>query len=166
MNLVANAVIEAHDSTSMGWIIGWPLWIVGLLVVLVFAVGVLWAGLDDGDGVLSFFGGLLMLVFVGLLVLMLSPFGMYPSGGSDFHSWKVKQGVVVDVGKRLVPAGEKSMEEKVVITFQGSDQEYGVTDTRAALLKKGDTAVIKCKKAYDWGSVPGYDCKWVQRIPK
>lgn len=157
-------MIEVHESTSMGWMIGWPIWIVGLLILLVFAVACMWAA--EGDFGITALGVVLALVFVGLTVLMFSPFGMYPTGGSDFHKWKPKQGEVTNVGKRLVSSGKDSMEDKIVITFKGSNQQYGVTDTRAALVKEGDTLVLKCKKAYDWGSIPGYDCKFIQWIPK
>lgn len=156
--------VDVQESWSMGWMIGWPAWIIALLIVLFLAVVCTWAAFDESDGMLGFFGVCLWVAFVGLLILMLSPFGMYPAGGSDFHKWKPKSGEVTQVAKRLVPNGD-SMEEKVVIVFKGSTQEYGVTDTRAALVEKGDTVVIKCKKAYDWGSIPGYDCKWIQRIP-
>jgi hypothetical protein len=155
-------MIEVQESWSIAYLVGWPLWIIGLLVILFLAIACFWAA--EGDGMLNFFGVLLSLTFVGLLVLMLSPFGMYPTGGSDYHKWKPKQGVVNEVGKRLLPSGE-SMQEKIVITFKGDPQEYGVEDTRAALLKPGDQAVIKCKRAYQWGSAHGYDCRFVQRIP-
>lgn len=157
---------EVHESWSMGYLIGWPVWIIVLLFLLVCAGGLLFSGMDEGEGVLIGTGIAAVIVWIGLVVLFFSPFGQYPTGGDDYHKWKPKQGEVTQVAKRLVAAGDKSMEEKVVVVFKGSTQEYGVTDTRASLVEKGDVVVLKCKKSYEWGGVPGYDCKFIARTPK
>jgi hypothetical protein len=154
--------VLVSDSWSLGWVVGGPIAIVTLLVLLVVVIAC-FAFDEEGGGIIGglFFG----LIGTALLAFFLTPWGFYPFGGSDFHKYKVKSGEVSQISKRLVPSGD-SMEEKIVVRFAGSNQEYGITDTRAALVEKGDAVIIKCKKSYDFGSIPGFDCKFVSSTPK
>jgi hypothetical protein len=86
--------------------------------------------------------------------------GMYPWKW-EYHQWQPVSGTVATVDSRLVPTGAKSMEDKFVVTFDGNPQQYGVLDTRAATLRKGDDLVITCVKRWQWSGTHGYDCNFV-----
>lgn len=145
-------------SWSIGYLVGWPVWVILLVAIAIVA----WAFFSDDEPA----AGLgWTAAFIGTLIFMLSPWGLYPTGGADYHKWSPKSGEVESVNKRLV-SKDKSMEEKYVIVFKGSPQEYGVEDTRAALIQSGDKVVVKCKRHYQWGSTPGYNCRWVSRTAK
>lgn len=145
------------DTISMGTLIGLP--IAALLVLGCLAVSLIGlSGVRYGDefGWSFVIGGVLAaLVVVGVTGVLMWPWK------HDYHHWVDKGGVVEEVSKRLVPAGDKGMQEKYVFVIDG--YPYGVLDTRAALVKPGDHVAIACKKAFEWG-VPqesnGWDCKW------
>lgn len=153
--------VLVSDSWSLGWILGGPIAIVLLLLLLICTIGCF----AERSGEAIFGGVCCGLLGTALLAFFLTPWGFYPFGGSDYHKYKVKSGEVSQISKRLVASGD-SMEEKIVVRFAGSNQEYGITDTRAALVEKGDAVIIKCKKAYDFGSVSGFDCKFISSTPK
>jgi hypothetical protein len=45
--------------------------------------------------------------------------------------------------------------------FKINGQQYGVDDTRAALVKVGDTVNLNCTKQFVFGSTNnGYACNW------
>jgi hypothetical protein len=156
------------ESWSLGWIIGGPIAIILLLLILAATIACFRLAFAEPGEYGFWMGAGITVGLIGMLLtaFFMTPWGFYPTGGSDYHKYKPKTGEVSEVGRRLLPSGEKSMEEKIVVRFKGSNQEYGVTDTRAALLKPGDTLVIKCKKSYDFGSVAGFDCKYVSATPK
>jgi hypothetical protein len=86
--------------------------------------------------------------------------GMAFTTSSDYHAWNVKQGTVEQMSKRLI-ATENGMSERVVFKIDG--QPYGVDDTRATLVKVGDTVSLRCKKDYEWGiprEAHGWACRW------
>lgn len=136
---------------TAGTLIGLPLLAVLLLAVAAFAAlafyeeGPLW-------GVTVLLGGWLFFGTFGAI-------GFYPFQKA-YHYWTPVTGTVAEVDKRLVRDGG-GMSEKVVIRFEDDPQQYGIEDTRAALLRKGDEASLLCKKAHQWGpSVDGFDCRW------
>jgi len=86
--------------------------------------------------------------------------GMYP-WKAEYHHWTPKSGVVDTVDSRLVPSGDKSMEQKFVVSFVGEDQQYAVIDTRAAGVKPGDRLTITCVRRWQWSGTHGYDCNFV-----
>lgn len=141
----------------MGSLIGLP---IAALIVLICLVTI-WIGTlgirDHDEFGWSFVigGALVALITVGVTGALMWPWK------HDYHFWVDKGGVVEQVSKRLVPAGEKSMQEKYVFVIDG--RPYGVLDTRAALVKVGDRVDIACKRAFEWGvpqSANGWDCKW------
>lgn len=116
---------------------------------------------QDRAGLAGFsIGGFVVLA----LVVVGSLFALYPYSG-EYHSWRVHEGTVAQIASRLVASGEKGggTDQKFVVTFKGSSQEYGVVDTRAALVKPGDHLQITCIRRHQWGAgVDGYDCRWDQ----
>lgn len=79
----------------------------------------------------------------------------------DYHHWVDKSGRVERVSQRLVSNGSNGMSQKFVVVIDG--KPYGIDDTRAALIHKGDMVRLRCKKAYQYGvsrSAHGWDCRW------
>lgn len=145
--------IALADTPTLGLLIGLP---VGILITVLSFGAAAWGAFlwDDYDKGFVVVPGLL----AGIVALAGTCIALWP-WKHDYHYWVEKSGTVQAIGKRLVPAGDSGMQEKYVITLNG--KPYGVTDTRAALLRVGDQANIVCKKAYEWGSTDhGWDCRW------
>lgn len=141
-----------YQDATLGWTIGLPIWVILLVATPIITGLMMWA--DPYNKAASAFWG--ALAWVGVLVI-----GMWIAWplDSDYHHYRDVGGTVERVNKRMVPSGENSMEEKVVVQIDGNP--YGVKDTRGALLEKGDKVKLRCVKAYDFGSpVHGWDCKW------
>lgn len=153
MHILANGLT---DSWSLGTLIGLP--IAGffvLLAVIALAVGIYLFCDDMPEGIATIFGALGALV----LIVGITAFAYFPFD-SDYHKWKVTTGDVQTVDKRMLATDGGGMEEKFVVTFKGDSMEYGVADTRAASLKKGDHLTLKCKRAFQFTGTDGYDCVW------
>jgi hypothetical protein len=124
--------------------------LVGMVVGYLFA----WSVYDKGRLVAftSIAGG---------LILLLVAVGMWP-WKHDYHYWIDKRGTIEQVSKRLVSDGDNGMQEKIVVRLDTG--VFGVTETRATLLKRGDKIHLRCKRAYEWGTpyqAHGWDCKYV-----
>jgi hypothetical protein len=78
----------------------------------------------------------------------------------EYHSWQTTTGTVQTVSNRLVSTGEKSMEQRFVVAFTDGRQR-SCDDSRCSLLRPGMTLTLRCKRAYQWGATPGYDCNYV-----
>jgi hypothetical protein len=78
----------------------------------------------------------------------------------QYHSWQTTSGTIQTVSKRLVSTGDKTMEERYVVQFSDGRQR-ACDDTRCSLLHPGMTLTLRCKRAYQWGATPGYDCNYV-----
>ena len=140
------------DTPTLGLLIGLPIAV--LLVLACVVVAVLGFTSNDYDGPKLGWGSTLC----ALAVVIGASLALWPFK-HDYHFWVEKEGTVTAISKRLVPAGDKGMQEKIVVTLGG--QPYGITDTRAALVKRGDWLSLGCKKAYEWGSPNhGWDCRW------
>jgi hypothetical protein len=102
---------------------------------------------------------------LGLFVVFLVVWwwGMAFTFSGDYHAWNVKEGTVTAVNKRIVSTGENKISERYVLRFEDGNQ-YGVDDTRASLVQRGDVVRLKCKKDYEWG-IPreshGWACRWL-----
>jgi hypothetical protein len=106
------------------------------------------AGLAGGLGLAL---GLVMLVppIVGLSMVNFD---------SDYMAYKPVSGKVEQIASRQIADG-KSMSQRFVFKING--QQYGIDDTRAALVKEGDTVNLNCTREYVWGSTNnGYACNW------
>lgn len=139
---------------TAGTLVGVPL----LAIVLVIGIGIgvmLLKSSYSGDHG----AGLGFLLGTPVAVLLCAVIFLWPFS-KEYHYWTPVTGTVEQVDKRLVADGE-GMSEKIVVRFKDDPQQYGIEDTRAALLKPGDEATLLCKKAHQWGpSVDGYDCRW------
>lgn len=97
-----------------------------------------------------------------MAVLMAAPTGYYPYK-AEYHQWQPRSGVVAQVSKRLVGNGDSGMSEKIVVRYKDDGGEFGCEDTRCALVEVGDTLDLKCKRAWQYASVSGYDCRFIAR---
>lgn len=143
------------DTPTLGLLLGVPVAL--LLIAAGVAALVLASRADDYDAPWLFWTGLgTVVVTLGITVFAMWPFK------HDYHFWVPTEGKVEAVSKRLVPAGDKGMQEKFVFRLEDG-RLRGVLDTRAALVKVGDTVKLKCKKSYEWGvsyDSHGWDCRW------
>lgn len=98
-------------------------------------------------------------IVVALVIAFITQIGFMVVGyNSDYLAYKPITGTVEQIASRQIADG-KGMSQRFV--FKISGQEYGVDDTRAALVKEGDTVSLNCTKQFVWGSTNnGYACNW------
>jgi hypothetical protein len=136
--------------------------IVGIVVlsasVLALIIGVLLIVFGDKSYGDAAFGGVVT-VACALLFGFLAQCGFMTVGYSgDYMAYKPISGQVQDIASRQIATGS-SMSTRYVLQING--QPYGVDDTRAALVKKGDAVNLNCVKEFVWGSTNnGYACNW------
>jgi hypothetical protein len=76
----------------------------------------------------------------------------------EYMAYHPVSGKVDQIASRQIADG-KGMSQRYVFTIGG--QPYGVDDTRAALVKPGDTVSLNCVREFVWGSTNnGYACNW------
>lgn len=142
---------------SLGYLIGLPAWIIICTIIGLAAFAFLFF-CDEYERWPFFFG-------TGALWAIAFCFGLamlWPVTDSDYHKYKPHSGVVAEVNQRLV-AKDKSMEQKIVVRFEGDELEYGCLDTRCSLVKKGDHLDLSCIKVWQYKTPAGSDCKFVRR---
>lgn len=149
--------IAPDGAWSLGVLIGVPVCVLLVLIGLAIA-GFLFYDGEPGMGVVG------IACVVTCIGVVLSPIGYYPFD-AEYHQWRKVSGVVEDSGSRLLASSDgKATEQKIVVRFAGSDLDFGCQDTRCALIKKGDTLDLKCKRAWQYQSVSGYDCRFIGRV--
>lgn len=138
---------------TLGALAGYIVLAIGVIVIICcFAYAFIER---DSDGVMA---GLAILVIGGGIWL----WAMWPPFAYEYHHWQDTEGTVETVSKRIVPDGNGGINEKYVIRFTDG-RVRALNDTIGGTLREGDKAVLKCKKAYDFGvprSSHGWDCKW------
>lgn len=149
--------MEGHWGLDI--LIGLPIFGVVVLVCVVgIVMGLISRRRDPGYSVGGVVAIMCGIVIVLLLALILSPAVYYPYK-KEYHYWQPVQGQVQVISKRLVGTGS-GMEEKFVVVLKGSKQQYAIEDTRASLVKEGDSIKLSCIKRWQYASVHGYDCRW------
>lgn len=99
-------------------------------------------------------------ITIGALLLAGTGLAMWP-WKAQYHQWQPVTGKVAQISSRLVGDSD-SAHQKFVVKFTDG-RLRGVDDTRAALVKPGDTISLKCKRVYQWGATPGWDCNWASQ---
>lgn len=94
-----------------------------------------------------------------VLVLGISAIAYYPYS-HDYHYWSTKTGVVAEVNKRVI-SHDSGIEQRFVVRFTGSTQEYACDDTRCSLVQKGDRLELSCKRAWQYAGRDGWDCNYI-----
>lgn len=141
------------DKWSLGVLIGLPITGIFVIICLALIVGGILLWYDDGDSILFWIGIGCLVVVLGVFTFTFWPFK------AEYHKWTATEGTVTNMNKRLIPAGEHGMQERIVVVING--RQYGCDDTRCALIEKGDQVGLRCKKEFEWGSTNGYACKFV-----
>jgi hypothetical protein len=128
---------------------------IGALTLLI-GIGVIAFG-DNIYGDNWIYGGMTLLS--GVILAFIAQFGFMAAGyNGDYMAYKPISGQVQDIASRQIADG-KGMSTRYVLQING--QPYGVDDTRAALVKRGDTVNLNCVKEFVWGSTNnGYACNW------
>ncbi len=125
-----------------------------VLVVVLIAAGLIPVIFDGGQGDGLIFGIGIWVLALGLIAGILV--GYYPYK-SEYHRWYHIQGSVTETSSRLVPS-DKSVAQRFVLVIDG--QPYGVDDTRASVVKAGDTVDLSCKREFQFNSESGWACRW------
>jgi hypothetical protein len=113
-------------------------------------------GWDDGFGWFAA-AGVTGFFAIPALVFPLIGFGLV-GYDSDYLLLKPVSGEVQEIASRQIADG-KGMSTRYVAVING--QQYGIDDTRAALIKPGDTISLNCTKQFVYGSTNnGYACNW------
>lgn len=81
---------------------------------------------------------------------------------TEYHKWMPHSGTVALIDERILTQ-DKSVEQKFVVQFTGSDAQYGCTDTRCANVEKGDHLTLSCKRVWQYTGTHGYDCTFVSK---
>lgn len=130
-----------------------------LIVSVLALVNWLTAGTryDRSDGRMFFWIVLIVTILIGGLT-----FGATYPFKYEYHHWVDKKGIVEAVSSRLISAGDSGgSNQRFVVVVNG--EPLGVDDTRASLIKVGDSVFLKCKKEYEFGTslaANGWACKW------
>lgn len=124
--------------------------ILGIILLLVPLAAIVW--IESAGGKIAGALGALI-ISGGILAWNSFPFNM------SYHYYRPVSGTVSSINSRQISSGHAS-ETKYVITFKGSNLPYGCTDTRCAAVKVGDKLQLKCKRVWQYASVPGYDCNY------
>ena len=153
---------------TLGILIGLPL--LFLLVVLIATAGTMLAFYFDNRSydslnittnrqaaTLTIIGTSVILA----IIVISSVIGYWPLQ-SEYHQYRQVNGTVAKISSRFV-GGANSTNQKFVVVLTSGSQQYGITDTRASLLKPGDRVTLRCIRVYEYGSNDaGYECKWGQ----
>lgn len=148
---------------SLGTLIAFPIMLVLILATAIGSVLFFWCRRNE-NGVVDrdFLGASAILGAVCLGLIIGTAYGMYPYD-AEYHTWRKKSGTVGAVDSRLL-GQEKSTTQRFVVTFTDGEQR-ACDDTRCATVKRGDWLSLRCKRAWQYGATPGYDCNWVGNRP-
>lgn len=140
---------------SLGVLVTLPIMAFLTLAVLILLIWFIMIQKQDGDFVFPIVVAAICLaaLVIGNLI------GFYPYQ-ARYHQWRLVEGTVQKVSSRLITTGDKTMAQRYVVVIDG--QPYGVDDTRASLLHKGDHIKLSCKPEFQLFSVPGEACRWNQ----
>lgn len=142
------------DSLTLGAYFGYFFFgLAAALIVGGVAIGLRMRG-HDGAIAVGVLGG------SGLLVLVLTLLAMWPLE-YPYHHWVEVRGQATDINRRIVSTGDNSISQRYVVLVRG--QQYGVDDTRASLLKRGDNVSLRCKKEHQFmqpHDADGWACRW------
>lgn len=97
--------------------------------------------------------GLAGLFVVGTLL------GMWPYK-AEYHQWRETSGIVAEIDSRLLSAGDNTVNQRFVVTFEDGSQR-SCDDTRCAQIEEGDELVITCKREWQWAGTHGYNCNYM-----
>lgn len=155
-------MIQYGDShLSIGTLVVLPLMI--LIILALIGIGIWlrsrkWGPYDAGDRIWfpRICWSLAVLVLIGTLL------AMYPYK-SEYHHWQSVRGIVTSTNSRFL-AKSSGTDQKFVVTFEASSQQFGCNDTRCSTIREGDYLEITCKRVFQFFGTPGYDCNFVDYV--
>lgn len=143
------------DRYSLGIYLGLPAFIIIALLIVGVTALIFFSDIVESNGEAGLtlgMGFFVLLVASAIFTATWFPFDM------SFHRWYRVDGPVTEIANRQIAQDGGGMSTRYVFRINGAP--YGVDDTRAALVKVGDTVHLKCKKEYVWNSVSGWACNW------
>lgn len=151
--------VDPSEHWSIGVLVGGP---IAALVFIALTLLAAWAFRrrhhDDYNAtdlsVLAWCSAGAAVVVVVASVLFFYPFK------AEYHQWREVSGTVATTNSRFL-SGDNGTDQKFVVTFDGSGQQFGCSDTRCAGVQKGDDLTLTCKRSWQWFGTPGYDCNFV-----
>lgn len=87
----------------------------------------------------------------------------FPYAG-QYHRFVPVTGTVQHVSSRFLSGGSGGTDQKFAVVIGG--QTYGVNDTRASSLHRGDVVTIMCERTWQWAGTPGWDCNWGRLVSR
>lgn len=145
-------MIDFNSGSHSPGYYGWIVFIVFCAILLIGSIVILVID-DEGPG----FG--IGALIVTAVIFTAGAVAYYPFSG-DFHKYYTVSGTVAEKpASRILPSGE-SVSQRFVIRFKESGELFGVDDTRASTVKAGDKVTLRCKREFEFNSVPGWGCKW------
>ncbi len=142
------------DFNSGSWSPGTYGFVIALAIITVIVVWFMVAAFWSRYGEFGFF--MTIAVLIGLTGYGFAGVAYYPFS-EDFHKYYTVIGTVEDTNTRLVTTQDSSA-LVAVVTVGGN--MFRIDDTRGTTLEKGDTVSLRCKREFEWNSVPGWGCKW------
>ena len=137
---------------TLGVYVGLPITIAILIACAVWA-----AKATDNSDFISQKGQRWVAAIIAAATLGFAAWGFFPYN-PEYHRYIPVTGTVQDVSNRIIGDGS-SIEQKFVVLING--QEYGCTDTRCALIKKGDTIEMNCLAVWVFQGQKAYDCNFI-----
>lgn len=154
-------------NTDPSWSLGALVWlpVAAVLVLLAVGAGVIFLMMraDTAPSPYSDRGPLLAFAIISFVTALLlvggTAWGMYPYS-AEYHQWNEVSGTVEQIDRRLIGSGD-SMEDKFVVRYAESGDQFACDDTRCAQVREGDTLTLSCKRAWQFTGTDGWDCRFV-----
>ena len=82
----------------------------------------------------------------------------------EYHYYEVKDGVVVVKDAHLMSKSE-GMEERYIIGFEGTGNDYRCEDSRCVSVQPGDYLKLRCIRVWEYPATDGYSCQFIEWQP-
>lgn len=132
--------------------------LVGIALLVAVVAGLIGALSKSCGAMVTAVVALVIAIGLALLTGMPWPFD------AAYHQYERVEGPVQTIDSRLMAEGE-GMEERFIISFEGTGNDYRCDDSRCASVKPGDTLVLNCLRKWEFRASDGYQCNFVDWIP-
>jgi hypothetical protein len=143
---------KAHAYWSLGTYFFWPVFAIGVLLILLGIIGALFA--RDSD--LAWAG-----VLPGVIIVVIASACYWPVFDSSYHKWYPVNGTVLSTSSRLLSNGNNGVNQRIVVRFTESDELFGCDDSRCTALITGSRLNLKCKRDWQFQGTSGWACVYV-----
>lgn len=129
-------------------------WYVFPILAIIIMVGGIW--------LFRSLAGTIGSIAVGLFIIAAS-IGIYVGANwplqSAYHTYTPTTITVAQIGNRFLSDGNGGTNQRYVF-LDKDGVPYAVDDTRASLVKVGETVTLLCVKEWEQNGVPGFACNW------